>query len=129
MNDSSDQQSSALIEGGPDEVERMRSLRQIATLVYVLQAMSFFVGFTAVIGVILNHLRLAEVEGTWLESHFIWQIRTFWLGLLGGVIGVLTSLLLVGLLILVGVWIWGIYRVLKGWLNLADGRPMYSEEP
>ncbi len=129
MNDSSDQQSSALIEGGPDEVERMRSLRQIATLVYVLQAMSFFVGFTAVIGVILNHLRLAEVEGTWLESHFIWQIRTFWLGLLWGVIGVLTSLLLVGLLILVGVWIWGIYRVLKGWLNLADGRPMYAEEP
>ncbi|NCA71339.1 MAG: hypothetical protein EOM91_14810 [Sphingobacteriia bacterium] len=104
-------------------------MKSLAGLVYLLQALSFVVGVTAILGVILNYARLRESRGTWLESHFIWQIRTFWYQLAWVLIGVLTSLFLVGLIILAVAYCWAIYRVAKGWLNLADDRPMYAEAP
>lgn len=102
-------------------------LRRVAQIVYVLQGLSLLLGITAVIGVLINYLRLDTVEGTWLESHFTWQIRTFWFQLLWGLIGLLTSVVLIGFLVWGLVYLWTIYRVAKGWLNLADKRPMYAE--
>jgi uncharacterized membrane protein len=102
-------------------------LKKIATLVYLLQALSLVFGVTAIAGVIINYLRLSDVRGTWLESHFVWQIRTFWFQLLWGLIGLVTSVLLIGILIWGAVYLWTIYRVVKGWVNLADDRPMYAE--
>ncbi|MGA7982658.1 MAG: hypothetical protein WCA32_20855 [Chromatiaceae bacterium] len=99
----------------------------IAHVVYGLQAASFLLGFTSILGVILSYVRLDRVTGTWLESHFTWQIRTFWYSLLWGLLGVATLILIVGYALLLGVTIWAIYRIAKGWLNLADGRPMYAE--
>ncbi|MEA3275977.1 MAG: hypothetical protein U9Q81_11935 [Pseudomonadota bacterium] len=99
----------------------------IVHLVYGLQMASFFVGITAIVGVILNYVRRDRVAGTWLESHFTWQIRTFWYALLWTLVGIATLFILVGYLILLGVFLWSIYRVAKGWLNLADGWPMYAE--
>ena len=80
----------------------------------------------------LTYVRKEEVVGTWLESHFRWQIRTFWFGLLWvalcGLFVVLT--LGIGLLIawipLVFVGLWFIYRIARGWLRLIDRRPMYE---
>lgn len=101
--------------------------RTIAQLVYILQALSFAFGVTAVAGVVLNHLYLTQVRGTWLESHFRWQIRTFWLGLVWGVVGLMTYILVVGWLILIGVYLWTLYRVVKGAINFFAERPMYAD--
>lgn len=99
-----------------------RSARNLAIVVYILQALSFFLGgITALVGVIINYVKLDEVRGTWLEPHFRWQIRTFWIGLLWTVIGFATTMLIVGWFILLGIAIWVIFRIVKGALALNDG--------
>lgn len=109
----------------PDEdpiLRRGDSGRNLAVLVYILQALSFFTsGLTGLVGVIVNYVKLDDLQGTWLEPHFRWQIRTFWIGLLWGVIGVLTTVLIVGWFILLAISIWVIYRIVKGALALNDG--------
>ena len=100
-----------------------RSARNLATVVYILQALSFFVGgITALAGVIINYIKMDDVRGTWLEPHFRWQIRTFWIGLLWTVIGIMTTMLIIGWLILLAIAIWVIYRVVMGALALNEGR-------
>jgi uncharacterized membrane protein len=83
---------------------------------------AFLIGWPSIIAVILNYVKRSEVEGTWLESHFRWQIRTFWFSLLWVVVAVLIGLTVIGLPltfgILVGVTFWLIYRVVRGWLAL-----------
>jgi uncharacterized membrane protein len=110
-----------------EQADAMATLKTTTNLVYLLQALSFVLGVTSVIGVAVNYLRRADVRGTWLETHFVWQIRTFWFQLLWGLIGLVTSVLLIGFLIWAGVYFWTLYRVVKGWANLADDRPMYAE--
>ncbi|CRI67696.1 Transmembrane protein [Thiocapsa sp. KS1] len=110
-----------------EQADAIAPLKATTSLVYLLQALSFLLGFTSVIGVVVNYLRLADVRGTWLETHFVWQIRTFWFQLLWGLIGLVTSVFLIGFLIWAGVYFWTLYRVVKGWANLAEERPMYAE--
>jgi len=102
-----------------------RSLKNITTLVYALYAASFLAGITAIVAVIINYVKRQDVAGTIFESHFRWQIRTFWFGLLWALLGVLTWLVLIGWFVLIADGIWIIYRIVKGWLYLNDGRPMY----
>ena len=92
----------------------------------------FLFGWPSIVAVILNYVKRGEARGTWLGSHFRWQIRTFWFGalwvLLCGLFIVFT--LGIGLLIawvplgLVGLWF--IYRIARGWLRLVDRQPMYA---
>jgi uncharacterized membrane protein len=94
---------------------------------------SFVFGLPSIVAVIMNYARRSEVRGTFLESHFRWQIRTFWYALLLAIIVFAVSLPL--MLVLVGfatLWlgvaligIWLIYRIARGWLALRDRRPMY----
>jgi uncharacterized membrane protein len=107
----------------PDEA-KMKSLRTLTLAVYVLYALSYFAGVTAIIGIIINYVKKDDVAGTWLESHFRWQIRTFWFGLLWSVIGAATVFVAVGFAILFANFCWIIYRIVKGWLNLNDNKPM-----
>ena len=93
---------------------------------------SFLIGWPSLIGVILNYVKRSEVRGTWLESHFRWQIRTFWFGLLWASLCMLFLIGTLGIGILV-VWLplgiltlWFIYRIVRGWLALADKRPMFQ---
>jgi len=92
---------------------------------------AFLTGWPSIIAVILNYVKRREVRGTWLESHFQWQIRTFWFGLLWIVlclvfvvatfgIGILIAWLPMGL-----VGLWFIYRIIRGWVAAGDRRPMY----
>ena len=89
---------------------------------------AFVFGVPSIVAVILNYLKRAEARGTFLESHFRWQIRTFWFTLLWCVIGgllfatIVGALLAVPLFIAVGLWV--IYRVIRGWLALKDGKPV-----
>jgi uncharacterized membrane protein len=93
----------------------------------------FVFGVPSIIAVVMNYVKRGEVRGTWLDSHFGWQLRTFWYALLWFVlIGVFSAplVLLLGFGIVtwivgafvVGIWI--IYRVTRGWLRLNDGQPV-----
>ncbi len=106
--------------------EALQSARTLTIVVYALQAASFLVGMTFVVAVIINYVKRDEVRGTWLESHFRWQIRTFWYSLLWAVVGILTFVLVVGYFVLVADAIWVVYRIVRGWLRLNDGKPMYE---
>jgi len=95
-------------------------------------AMRFAFGLPSIIAVIMNYARRSETRGSWLESHFRWQIRTFWYSwvwiFLISIVLIPLYIVLIGFLIamagyaLVGLWI--IYRVARGWLALREGRPM-----
>jgi uncharacterized membrane protein len=111
---------------GPRSAEAEPSLRKLAGLVYGLQAASMLVGVTLFAGVIINYLRRSEVHGTWLESHFTWQIRTFWWSLAWCVLGIATAIVLVGIFILIASAVWFVYRIVRGWTELNEGRPMYA---
>lgn len=89
---------------------------------------SFLLGWPSIIAVILNYVKRGEARGTWLESHFAWQIRTFWWALVWAAAITIVSLPL--MLVLVGfvTWpiglfalgVWAVYRVAKGWLRVQS---------
>jgi uncharacterized membrane protein len=93
---------------------------------------AFLIGWPSIIAVILNYVKRSEARGTWIESHFRWQIRTFWFGALWCVLCALFVIFTLGIGLLV-VWIpmgvlalWFIYRIARGWMALRDRRPMYT---
>lgn len=118
------------------------SLIQLTHLIYALHACAVFVGVTSsvatvaggfvfglpsLIAVFLNYLKRSDVQGTWLESHFTWQIRTFWFTLLWLVISALVMFTIIGIpfaawvmIPVLGLWVG--YRVVRGWLALAGVR-------
>jgi uncharacterized membrane protein len=121
-----------------------RSLRNWTHLIYALHALSlltgilgaatvvgaFLIGWPSIIAVILNFVKRSDVRGSWLESHFMWQIRSFWWGLLWVCLCWAFVLFTLGVGVLV-VWVplgvltlWFIYRIARGWLALNDNRPV-----
>jgi uncharacterized membrane protein len=93
---------------------------------------SFIFGWPSIIGVIINYVKRGDTRGTFLESHFRWQIRTFWYAVLWTVIALLVSLplmvVLIGFLtwpvLLFALGVWAIYRIARGWLALRERKPM-----
>lgn len=106
--------------------DNTKSQKNIAILVYILQAISLFLVITFVIAVIINYVKKSDAKNTWVESHFRWQIRTFWFAMLWFAIGSITMFIGIGFIILTVNVIWIIYRVVKGWFRLNDGKEMYS---
>ena len=103
-----------------------QSLKNLTAIVYGLQLASFLVGFTIIAAIIVNYVKRRDVEGTWLESHFRWQIRTFWYSLLWLGVGLATAIVLIGFFVLMASAVWLLYRAIKGWIALEERRPMYS---
>jgi uncharacterized membrane protein len=95
---------------------------------------SFVGGLPSIVAVIMNYARRSATHGTYLESHFRWQIRTFWYALLWAIVIMMVSapfmIIIIGFgFAIVGLWalgIWIAYRVIRGWLALRDKRPMYT---
>ena len=93
---------------------------------------AFLIGWPSIIAVILNYVKRGDVRGTWLESHFRWQIRTFWFGLLWVGLCAFFVIITLGIGILIAwvplafVTVWFIYRIVRGWLALGNGQPMYT---
>ncbi|RUO46541.1 hypothetical protein CWE24_11275 [Pseudidiomarina donghaiensis] len=104
---------------------RFAENKQFTQIIYILQLVSLVIGITAIVGIVMNYIKLGEVRGTMLESHFRWQIRTFWFSLLWSVIGLILSFVMVGFLVLLAAVVWWIYRAVKGLIYLNDGRAMY----
>jgi len=102
-----------------------QSAKKLTTVIYALYAASYFVGVTAIVAIVMNYIKKEDVAGTWLESHFRWQMRTFWFGLLWGVLGALTVIVGIGFAVLGANLIWMIYRIVKGWLRLSENKSMY----
>jgi uncharacterized membrane protein len=104
--------------------EKLASLKQLTMVIYVLYALSAFTGFTGIVAIIINYIKREDTAGTIYASHFTWQIRTFWWSLVWCILGIATLLLGVGFLILAIDGIWVLYRIIKGFLNWNDGKPM-----
>ena len=127
-------------------IEAQPSLVRTTHIVYALHALglalgafgaasvlgSFLFGWPSIIAVIINYVKRGEARGTWLESHFTWQIRTFWFALAWAALVAAVSIPLSVILIGIGTWIagmfllgvWAIYRIARGWLRLKDHQPM-----
>ena len=115
----------------------------IANVVYALHTLAIVVGVIgtatvigsflgsvpSLLGVILNYVKRDEAYGTWLESHYRWQIRTFWYALawfVGAWVLMVTIIgIPVAIFVFAGVTAWLIYRIARGWLRLRDRQPMY----
>lgn len=105
--------------------EKFNEAKKLTTIIYVLYAASFLVGVTSIFAIIINYIKKDEMAGTVFESHFRWQIRTFWFGLLWAVLGGILAFVIVGFVVLLVDAIWIIYRIAKGWLSLNENKPMY----
>jgi uncharacterized membrane protein len=119
-------------------------LLTVAHLVYGLHSLSILIGVTtaatvvgafvfglpSIVAVIINYVKRGEARGSFLESHFRWQIRTFWFTalwcLVGGVVFITILGIPIALAIFFGAGLWAIYRIVRGWLALRDRKPMYS---
>jgi uncharacterized membrane protein len=124
--------------------EPMPSVLSVAHLVYALHTLAIVVGIVgaatvigsfvgslpSIVAVIFNYVKRGDARGTWIASHYRWQIRTFWFTLLWALIGwglVLTIIgAVVGVPILIALTLWLMYRIGRGWLRLRDRRPMYT---
>jgi uncharacterized membrane protein len=93
---------------------------------------AFLAGWPSIIAVILNYVKRGEAAGTFLESHFSWQMRTFWLALMWAAIGLLAFVSLIGIPIALVIWVgtglWVLYRIARGWVALFDRRTLPTTE-
>ncbi len=112
--------------GGAGKTEQqIASLRQLTLIIYILYALCWVLGgVPAIVAIVINYIKREDAAGTLYESHFSWQIRTFWWMLGWVVLGVITLPVLVGFVILPVAGIWVIYRMVKGLLFWNDRKPM-----
>ena len=102
------------------------ALTGISSAAFIVTA--FLSGWPSIIAVIINYVKRSEVRGTFLDSHFSWQIRTFWWALVWFLLGGLLIVTLIGavigvpLLVVTGLWV--LYRIARGWLALLSRKPM-----
>ena len=124
--------------------EPMPSVLTVANIVYALHTLAIVIGIAgaatvvgsflgsvpSIVAVILNYVKRGDARGTWAESHYRWQIRTFWYALLWAIIAILLIITIIGLIfgyIVLGLLtLWLIYRIARGWLRLVDRQPMYE---
>ena len=126
--------------GGP---EPLPSALTVANVVYGLHTLAIVVGLAgtatvigsfigsvpSIIAVILNYAKRGDARGTWLESHYRWQIRTFWFAILWVAVAAVLFVTVIGIPFAIGILLfvtaWLLYRIGRGWLRLRDRRPMY----
>jgi uncharacterized membrane protein len=126
------------------DVQPLPSVLTVANVVYALHALAIVIGVVesvtvagsfvgslpSIVAVILNYAKRSDARGSWVESHFLWQIRTFWFALLWVVAAFLLFVTLIGIpfamLIRLALAVWLSYRIGRGWLRLRDGLPMYA---
>ena len=104
---------------------RDESSRTIAIIVYLLYLAALINGLTAVIGVILAYVKRDEVRGTVYESHFANAIELFWIFLVGMLIAVPLCFVLVGIPLVIALYVFVLYRTIKGVVRASDWQPYY----
>ena len=107
------------------DAEKLKFLKKLATTVYVCQVFAvMMIGLPLVAAVAINFYKRNEVQGTWLESHFNWQIKTTWIALAGFALAGLTFEAGIGFYVLMVTIVWLIYRIAIGWNTLNDNKPI-----
>jgi uncharacterized membrane protein len=101
----------------------MVSDESLTLAIYVLYGVGYFTGISAMIGVAIAHAKVDDTDAV-MRSHFRFQIRTFWIGLLYLVIGFATSIVLIGFAILAWWFIWSLIRIVKGGLLVTEHKPI-----
>ena len=96
---------------------------QLALVVYILYIVGYVVGITSIVGVIIAHVQVGTADPM-LASHYRFQIRTFWIGVLYLIVGFVLAFVLIGFLVLLWWFIWSIIRNIKGLLALNENRPI-----
>lgn len=127
----------------PPGREPLPSVLTVANVVYGLHTLAIVVGLLgsptvigsfvgsvpSIVAVILNYAKRGDARGTWIESHYRWQIRTFWFAILWVLVAAVLVVTVIGVPIAIGilvfVTVWLLYRIGRGWLRLRDRRPMY----
>ena len=109
------------VNNGTDTSGQQVSDKGLAAIVYFLYIAGFFTGITALVGVVLAQVNLASSTGL-VASHYRYQIRTFWYGLLIGFVGFLLTFVLVGWFVMLGWFIWTVYRIVAGLSALNRGQ-------
>lgn len=125
--------------------EPLPSVITVANIVYALHAFAIVVGVVgtatvvgsfvgsvpSIVAVVLNYIKRSDARGTWAESHYRWQIRTFWYSIVWVIVAGVLFVTLIGIpfaFAILGILaIWLAYRIGKGWLRLRDRRPMYAD--
>jgi uncharacterized membrane protein len=132
---SSNTQNIALIDPDPSLVTLTHVLYALHALGLAIGAFgtatvvgAFLFGWPSIIAVIINYIKRGDARGTWLESHFRWQLRTFWYAMLWVLFAAVLILTVIGIPL---AWVmffilglWAIYRIARGWLRLKDRQPM-----
>jgi uncharacterized membrane protein len=98
-----------------------------AKIIYILYLAGIIVGITPLIGIVMAYMNRGDGPD-WVQSHYQWQIRTFWIGFLYGVVGLVTTFILIGFLLLLLASVWWIVRCIKGMKALANEQPMENVE-
>ena len=129
--------------------DKRRSLTTYNHTTYLLYVLSYFTaGLLWIVPIFMNYAKRRDADGTWLATHFDWQIKTFWYSIVLFAIGVLivafalggfgvsmfaetnniaigsVLLAILGFVIMGFTFIWHLYRIVRGWIALADGRPV-----
>ena len=112
------------VEPTPSQQPAM-SDKQLALIVYILYLAAYITGITSVIGVIIAHVKVGEADPL-MRTHYQFQIRTFWIGILYLVIGAVLTVVVIGILVLLWWFIWSLVRNVKGLLALNDNKPIQN---
>jgi uncharacterized membrane protein len=92
-------------------------------VIYILYLASFVIGITGLVGIVLAYLNRGK-SAPWLESHYTWAIRTFWIGLLGSFISFILFFVVIGMFTIILVAIWFIVRIVIGLQKLGRNEPI-----
>ena len=107
------------------ESEKLQTLKKLAATVYLCQALTFMLaGLPLLLGMAINFYKRNEAQGTWLESHFNWQIKTVWITLAGFAVSGLTLEMGIGFFTLIATVVLLVYRIVIGWYALNDEKPV-----
>ncbi len=96
-------------------------------LVYVLYLVSFVVGITALIGIVIAYVNRGKSE-PWVETHYTWAIRTFWIGILGAIVSAVLMIVAIGFLVMIAVAIWVVVRCVIGLQAVSRGEPIRNPQ-
>jgi uncharacterized membrane protein len=108
----------------PATVPRSEVERNVLLVTYVLYGLGFFSGITAVAGVIINHVKLRECYDPVAYSHHRWLMRTFWFTVLWSLICLVLTAVVIGFVGYAVLWLWGLYRFIRGVLAFAEHRAL-----
>lgn len=97
--------------------------KTLAIAIYLLYCIGYFTGISALIGVIIAHVKVDDTDPV-LRSHYQYQIRTFWIGLLYLVVGTLLCIFLIGFLVLAWWFVWSLVRIAKGIILVSENKPL-----